>query len=220
MRQAGLRGVRRGRPFVTTTPDPAAARPPDLVNRDFRADAPNRLWVVDFTYVPTWSGMAFTAFVSDVFSRRIVGWRTARRCRPSCRWTRWRWRCGSAPGPVRPSTGSIHHSDAGSPVHRDPLRRAARRRRRARLDRHRRRQLRQCARGIGDRAVQDRVRPPRRPVQRRRRARTGHRALGVVVQHCPAARLDRLRPARRVRAAYYRQINPQQQPLLGEPSLY
>ena len=77
MRTAGLQGVRRGRAFVTTKSDPAATRPPDLVSRDFTATRPNQLWVVDFTYVPTWSGMAFTAFVSDVFSRRSVGWRTA-----------------------------------------------------------------------------------------------------------------------------------------------
>jgi putative transposase len=72
MRQAGLQGVRRGRRFITTRPDGSAERPPDRVNRDFTAEAPNRLWIVDFTYVATWSGMAFTAFVSDVFSRRGV----------------------------------------------------------------------------------------------------------------------------------------------------
>ena len=77
MKAAGLRGIRRGKRFVTTTPDKAAARPPDLVKRDFSAERPNLLWLVDFTYVATWSGMAFTAFVSDAFSRRIVGWRTA-----------------------------------------------------------------------------------------------------------------------------------------------
>ena len=71
MRAAGLRGIRRGRQFVTTRADRAAARPPDLVRRDFTAAAPNLLWVVDLTYVPTWAGMAFTAFVTDVFSRRI-----------------------------------------------------------------------------------------------------------------------------------------------------
>jgi len=69
MRAAGLRGVHRGRQFVTTRPDTTAVRPPDLVNRDFTANRANALWIVDFTYVPTWSGMAFTAFVSDVFSR-------------------------------------------------------------------------------------------------------------------------------------------------------
>jgi len=83
MRAAGLQGVRRrGKRFVTTKPDSAAARPPDLVKRDFTAKRPNLLWLVDFTYVPTWSGMAFTAFVSDAFSRRIVGWRTAA-CMPT-----------------------------------------------------------------------------------------------------------------------------------------
>ncbi|WP_267239054.1 IS3 family transposase [Curtobacterium sp. VKM Ac-1376] len=76
MRKQGLRGVRRGKQFITTRADERAIRPPDHVQRCFRADRPNELWVVDFTYVPTWSGMAFTAFVTDVFSRRIVGWRT------------------------------------------------------------------------------------------------------------------------------------------------
>lgn len=77
MRADRLRGVRRGRPFVTTRRGPSVDRPADLVKRDFTAAAPNRLWVVDFTYVATWAGMVFTAFVIDVFSRRIVGWRTA-----------------------------------------------------------------------------------------------------------------------------------------------
>jgi putative transposase len=77
MRAAGLRGAVRGKTFRTTRADKAAARPPDLVKRDFTAVAPNRLWLVDFTYVPTWSGMVFTAFVADAYSRRIVGWRTA-----------------------------------------------------------------------------------------------------------------------------------------------
>jgi putative transposase len=79
MRRAGLQGARRGRRFVTTKPDTSASRPPDLVDRNFHADRPNELWVVDFTYLPTWAGMAFTAFVSDVYSRRLVGWRTASR---------------------------------------------------------------------------------------------------------------------------------------------
>ncbi len=61
MRTDGLAGARRGRAFKTTRADAAAVRPPDLVQRDFTAPAPNRLWLVEFTYVPTWSGMAFTA---------------------------------------------------------------------------------------------------------------------------------------------------------------
>ncbi len=79
MRQEGLRGIRRGKQLITTRADNRAVRPADHVERCFRADRPNQLWVVDFTYVPTWSGMAFTAFVTDVFSRRIVGWRTMNR---------------------------------------------------------------------------------------------------------------------------------------------
>ncbi len=114
MRAEGLHGVVRGRQFVTTRPDPAAARPPDLVAREFTAARPNQLWVVDFTYVPTWSGMAFTAFVTDVYSRRIVGWRTAARMPTElpldalemALWTRAR--------AGHEVDGVIHHSDAGS----------------------------------------------------------------------------------------------------------
>lgn len=73
----GMQGVvRGGKKIITTCPEQSAERPADLVQRDFTAPAPNRLWIVDFTYVPTWSGMVFAAFVTDVYSRRIVGWRT------------------------------------------------------------------------------------------------------------------------------------------------
>ena len=75
MRGAGLRGVVRGRRVRTTTPDSAAERPLDLVKREFVAERPNQLWVADFTYVATWRGFVYVAFVIDVFSRRIVGWR-------------------------------------------------------------------------------------------------------------------------------------------------
>ena len=78
MRHAGLRGAVRGRTFKTTTcPDPAASRPPDLVTRRFAAIRPNELWVADLTYVATWRGFAYVAFVVDVFARRIVGWRVS-----------------------------------------------------------------------------------------------------------------------------------------------
>jgi putative transposase len=79
MREQRLRGMRRGKQLITTRPDQEATRPPDHVQRCFHADRPNELWVVDLTYVPTWSGMAFTAFVTDVYSPRIVGWRTMNR---------------------------------------------------------------------------------------------------------------------------------------------
>ena len=76
MRDLGLRGVVRGRAWTTTTqPDAAAERPADLVDRHFVATRPNQLWVADFTYVATWRGFVYVAFVIDVFARRIVGWR-------------------------------------------------------------------------------------------------------------------------------------------------
>ena len=78
MRKLGLRGVRRGGYKVRTTrSDPSQDRPEDLVNRDFAPPAPDRLWVADFTFVSTWAGTAYTAFVIDAFSRLIAGWRTA-----------------------------------------------------------------------------------------------------------------------------------------------
>lgn len=75
MRQQGLQGVRRGKAVRTTVPDLKAPCPLDRVNRHFRAERPNQLWVSDFTYVSTWQGWVYVAFVVDVFSRRIVGWR-------------------------------------------------------------------------------------------------------------------------------------------------
>ena len=78
MRQMGLEGARRGRRFKkTTVVDEAAQRPMDLVERDFTATRPNQLWVADLTYVPTWVGFAYVAFITDVFSRKIVGWRVS-----------------------------------------------------------------------------------------------------------------------------------------------
>ena len=78
MRHAGLRGAVRGRKFkVTTCPDTTAPRPRDLVTRQFAAVRPNELWVADLTYVATWRGFAYVAFVIDVFARRIVGWRVS-----------------------------------------------------------------------------------------------------------------------------------------------
>src|SRR5580692_9657108 len=77
MKQLGLRGVMRGKRVRTTIADATAARPLDRVNRQFRADRPNQLWVSDFTYVSTWQGWLYVAFVIDVFARRIVGWRVS-----------------------------------------------------------------------------------------------------------------------------------------------
>jgi putative transposase len=77
MGELGIAGVVRGKPRRTTTPAPTADRPADLVGRDFTAREPNRLWVADLTYVATWAGFAYVAFVIDAYSRMIVGWRVA-----------------------------------------------------------------------------------------------------------------------------------------------
>jgi len=77
MKRLGLHGVRRGKVVRTTVPDKAAPCPLDRVNRQFKADRPNQLWVSDFTYVSTWQGWQYVAFVIDVFARRIVGWRVS-----------------------------------------------------------------------------------------------------------------------------------------------
>ena len=77
MRSLGIKGVVRGRRVITTNPDTSLPCPDDRVNRLFKADRPNKLWVSDFTYVPTWSGTVYVEFVIDVFARRIVGWRTS-----------------------------------------------------------------------------------------------------------------------------------------------
>ncbi len=77
MRRQGLRGVIRGKVVRTTIPDTKAPCPLDRVNRQFKAERPNQLWVSDFTYVSTWQGWLYVAFVIDVFARRIVGWRVS-----------------------------------------------------------------------------------------------------------------------------------------------
>ena len=78
MRAEGLRGASRAKKRFTTKPDSANPRAPDLVKRNFTAQRPDQLWVADFTYCSTWSGIVYVAFVIDVFSRRLVGWKAAR----------------------------------------------------------------------------------------------------------------------------------------------
>ena len=115
MRQEGLKGVVRGEKRRTTIPDHSASRPADLVDRRFEADAPNRLWLADITYVPTWSGFAYAAFVIDAYSRFIVGWRVSNSLRTDLAldaleqalWAR-------RPDTADPDHRLVHHSDAGS----------------------------------------------------------------------------------------------------------
>jgi putative transposase len=111
MRKRGLRGVIRGKTWKTTKPDPSGQRPADLVDRQFAVAAPNRLWVADLTYVRTWAGMAYSAFVMDAFSRRILGWQTSTTLRTDLAldalemalWTRRKEDVKSV----------VHHSDRG-----------------------------------------------------------------------------------------------------------
>jgi putative transposase len=115
MRDLGLAGARRGKKVRTTVPGLGAVRPADLVQRKFARSAPDRLWVADFTYVPTWSGMVYVAFVIDAYSRRILGWRASTSMRTAlvldaleqALWARRREGHSSL-------AGLVHHTDAGS----------------------------------------------------------------------------------------------------------
>ena len=111
MADLGLEGRRRGRKRRTTIPGDILSRPADLVDRHFVASAPNQLWIADITYVTTWSGFAYTAFIIDVFSRRIIGWRVSNTLRADLAldaleqaiWTRQ----------TESLEGLVHHSDRG-----------------------------------------------------------------------------------------------------------
>ena len=113
MKAAGIQGAkRRGKPWRTTKADPDAQRSPDLVCRDFSASAANQLWVADLTYLRSWEGMSFLAFVIDVFSRKVVGWQLASHMRTDLVLDALRMALGTR------SAGAdvelVHHSDRGS----------------------------------------------------------------------------------------------------------
>jgi transposase InsO family protein len=111
MRRLGLRGAVRGGAFkITTRADEKAVRPPDLVERNFRASRPNELWVADFTYVATWAGFVYVAFVIDVFSRAIVGWRASRSMRSDLPLDALEQALHARPVTSR----LVHHSDRGT----------------------------------------------------------------------------------------------------------
>jgi putative transposase len=111
MRDMGLEGVIRGKPIRTTVSDKAAPCPLDKVNRQFRAPAPNMLWLSDFTYVSTWAGFVYVAFVIDAYARRIVGWRVSRTAHASFVLDALEQALHDRQ-PVRKG-GLIHHSDRG-----------------------------------------------------------------------------------------------------------
>ena len=112
MRELGIEGVIRGRRRRTTVLEASAPRPPDLVNRRFTAQRPNQLWLADLTYIRTWSGWVYVAFVLDAYSRRIVGWQAATHTRTdlpldALEMALWRQK-------IKKDTDLIHHSDRGS----------------------------------------------------------------------------------------------------------
>jgi putative transposase len=111
MRDLGLSGLVRGKSPRTTIPADVADRPADLVDRQFRATAPNQMWIADITYVATWSGFAYVAFVTDVFARRILGWRVANHLRADLALDALEMAIWTRQGETL--AGLVHHSDRG-----------------------------------------------------------------------------------------------------------
>jgi transposase InsO family protein len=111
MRAMGLAGVRRGKTTITTVSNPKSACPLDKVNRKFRVSRPNALWVVDFTYVHTWAGFVYVAFVIDAYARRIVGWKVS--TAPTASFVLDALEQAIHARKPGPEDGLIHHSDRG-----------------------------------------------------------------------------------------------------------
>ena len=204
MRGLGIAGAVRGKTRRTTIADPAAVRAPDLVNRQFTATRPNQLWVSDFTYVASWSGTVYVAFVIDVHSRLVVGWRAAASMGTelvldALEMAVWRR--------ARVLEGLICHSGCRQPTYLDPLHRTPRRDRRRAVGRHGRRQLRQQPGRVHHRAVQDRVDPPPRPLAHPRGGRAGHSRYIDWYNHRRLHGHGNLPPAE-LEATYYRQLGP------------
>ena len=200
MRAMGLRGAVRGRAWVTTTQaDRGADRPVDLVDRHFVATRPNQLWVSDFTYVATWRGFVYVAFVIDVFARRIVGWRVSTSLRTDFVLDALEQaiydRRGDGAGDL------VHHSDRGTQYlsmrYTERLADAG-----IALSVESRRRVRQRPRRNNHRSVQDGGDSTTRPVASHRRGRIRHARVGRLVQHPAVTGTDRLHPAGGVRRAF------------------
>src|ERR1017187_1378963 len=205
MRDLGMRGVVRGKTVRTTIGDEATERPADLVDRQFRAPAPNRLWVADLTYVKTHSGWVYVAFIIDVFLRYLVGWQASRAWRPwlaldaleMALWARRGERLDGLNSSLRPR-GSIC---------RYPLHRAPRGRRCHHLGGLARGLVRQRPRRVLQRPVQGGAHPPSR-VDRAQRCRVRDPLVCRLVQQPTSARRDRQGPTGRVRGRLLPSVTP------------
>jgi putative transposase len=169
MKKMALQGVIRGRRVRTTVSDRAAPCPLDHVNRRFKAPRPNVLWVSDFTYVTTWTGFVYVAFVIDAYARRIIGWRVSRSAHAGFVLDALE----QALHDRKPVSGAglVHHSDRG----------ASRRGRARAIGRQRRRQLRQRTRRDDQRALQSRGDPSVRALALAGSRRVRHARMGRLV---------------------------------------
>ena len=198
MRLEGLKGVVRGETKRTTIPDDSAARPADLVDRSFEADRPDRLWLSDITYVPTWSGFVYAALVIDAYSRFIVGWRVSNSLRTDLAldaleqalWAR-------RPDTTSPDQRLVHHSDAGGQY---LSIRYTNRLTEAGIEPSVGLGwgfLRQRPRRIRHRPIQDRTHPQTRSLEGPRPSRVRHPRIRRLVQPPPAPRTHRAHPTSR-----------------------
>ena len=189
MRLAGVRGAKKSKRVFTTRSDKTATLPSDLVNRRFTAPAPRRLWVCDVTYVATWSGFAYVAFVTDVYSRRIVGWNVASTLRseilPMQALDMAAWHAGGR------LDGLIHHADHGSNYTAMVCTGRIVELGAVPLDGNRRRQLRQRDGRGRQQPLQDRADPSARALANGRAGRAGDARVSVVVEQSAPPRRAR-----------------------------
>ena len=153
MQPLGLQGVIRGKPVRTTISDKATPCPLDHVNRQFKAARPNALWLSDFTYVATWAGFVYVAFVIDAYARRIVGWRVSRTAHAGFVLDAWNRLCMTG-GPA--SRWARASQRPRQPIRLDQIHRAPGRSRHRAVGGQRRRQLRQCSGRDHQRSLQSR----------------------------------------------------------------
>jgi transposase InsO family protein len=191
MAEMGLAGAVRGKPVKTTVSHPATPCPEDRVNRQFHAPRPNALWLSDFTYVATWAGFVYVAFVIDAFARRVVGWRASRSMQAELVLDALE-QALHARRPVQ-GDGLIHHSDRGSQYvsikYTERLAEAG---------------IEPSVGSVGDsydNALADRSDPSPRPLAEPGSGRIRNPGMGRLVQQPPPARTHRQRTARRSRGA-------------------